>query len=139
MRARYADCRRCDRAEETTEGSFYPPPVAAIRGLELNLRDFIVKVRNLVPQLVPLSLSLSVLLLLLLVTLVLFQCKGRDRSGDTVNNEARSLDIASFRARTRHAALLRRNSSEMVQGRATLSLLGIKSWYPHGMGHLPGT
>lgn len=53
MHARYADCRQCNRPKGTTEGSFYPPPVAAaaIGGLESNLRDFIVKVWNLVSQL----------------------------------------------------------------------------------------
>lgn len=38
MRTQDVHCRQCNRPEETMEGTFYPPPVAAIKGFESNLR-----------------------------------------------------------------------------------------------------
>lgn len=37
MQTQDVDCRQCNRPEETMEGTFYPPPVAAIKGFESNL------------------------------------------------------------------------------------------------------
>lgn len=67
MHTQDVDCRQCNRPEETMEGTFYPPPVAAIKGFESNL---LYRKKEKSEALVQLSILLS------FVMSALFQHKG---------------------------------------------------------------